>query len=99
MESNAKEYEIKEMLQRSKAEKNAKQKQRYDAVLLYLEGYNQSEISAYLHIPKRTIRYYIDKYRKGSISALLIRKAPGAKKKLTDEQESELKNRATAFTF
>ena len=44
MESNAKEYEIKEMLQRSKAEKNAKQKQRYDAVLLYLEGYNQSEI-------------------------------------------------------
>ena len=91
MESNAKEYEIKEMLQRSKAEKNAKQKQRYDAVLLYLEGYNQSEISAYLHIPKRTIRYYIDKYRKGSISALLIRKAPGAKKKLTDEQESELK--------
>jgi len=56
MESNPKECEIKEMLQRSKAEKNAKQKQRYDAVLLYLEGHNQSEISTYLHIPKRTIR-------------------------------------------
>ena len=49
MESNPKECEIKEMLQRSKAEKNAKQKQRYDAVLLYLEGHNQSEISTYLH--------------------------------------------------
>lgn len=98
MESTQKEQAIEEMLRLSKKEKNVKQKQRYDTVLLHLEGYDKSKISACLHIPERTVRYYIDKYRKDGTKALLLRKAPGAKKKLTDDQEKELKKAISTQT-
>lgn len=78
------------ILAASKAEKNAKQKNRYDAVLLYLEGYPRKEIAKILHIPLRTAGYHILKYEKGGIEALLLVKQPGAKKKLSDGQEAEL---------
>lgn len=83
---------ISKLLELSKKEKNVKQKQRYDAVILFLEGYLRKEISAILHIPKRTSDHYIHLYQQGGIDALIIKKQPGCKKKLTDEQEKELFN-------
>lgn len=74
----------------SKTEKSVKQKMRYDAVLLYMEGYPRKQISEIFHIPIRTVSYHILKYEKGGIEALLIIKQPGAQKKLTDAQEAEL---------
>ena len=38
------------LLMASKTEKNVKQKNRYDVVLLYMEGYPRKQISAILHI-------------------------------------------------
>lgn len=78
------------LLMASKNEKSVKQKNRYDVVLLYMEGYPRKKISAVLHIPLRTVSYHILNYEKGGIQSLLIVKQPGAKKKLTDEQEAEL---------
>jgi len=74
----------------SKAEKNVKQKLRYDAVLLFMQGYPRKEISQILHIPHRTVSYHISKYKKEGIEALILIKQPGAKKKLSDAQEAEL---------
>lgn len=78
------------LLMASKTEKNVKQKNRYDAVLLYMEGYPRKQIAQILHIPHRTVNYHILNYEKGGIEALLIIKQPGAQKKLTDEQETQL---------
>lgn len=83
---------IAELLELSKKEKNVKQKLHYDAVLLFLEGYSRKEISDVLHIPQRTVSFHINSYQKGGIKALVIKKQPGYKKKLTDEQEKELFN-------
>ncbi len=60
----------------SKAAKRTKQKKRFDAVLL--------------HIPHRTVSYYIARYNKEGFDALFLIKQPGAPKKLSDEQEKEL---------
>ncbi len=43
------------LLMASKTEKNVKQKNRYDAVLLYMEGYPRKQIAQILHIPHRTV--------------------------------------------
>lgn len=83
---------ISKLLKLSKKEKNVKQKQRYDTVILFLEGHSRKEISAVLHIPKRTSDHYIHLYQQGGADALFIKKQPGYKKKLTDEQEKELFN-------
>ena len=82
--------EIEKFVQLSQNEKNVKQKNRYDAVLLYLEGRSRREISEVLHIPRRTVSGYISLYAEGGAEALLIRKQPGSIKFLTDEQEKEL---------
>ncbi|RKI38098.1 helix-turn-helix domain-containing protein, partial [bacterium D16-59] len=68
--------EIEKFVQLSKNEKDGKQKKRYDAVLLYLEGRSRREISEILHIPRRTVSGYISLYTEGGAEALLIRKQP-----------------------
>lgn len=78
------------LLMASKNEKSVKQKNRYDVVLLYMEGYSRKKISEILHIPLRTVSYHILSYEKGGMEFLLIVKQPGAQKKLTDKQETEL---------
>lgn len=76
------------LLMASKTEKNVKQKNRYDAVLLYMEGHPKKQTAQILHIPHRTVNYHILNYEKGGIESLLLIIQPGAQKKLTDEQET-----------
>ena len=85
------ELAIEEMSKLSKHEKSVKQKKRYDVVLLHLEGHTNGKISEYLHVSLRAVSTYLSLYRNGGIEALRIKKQPGAPKKLTDEQEKELK--------
>ena len=74
----------------SKTEKSVKQKMRYDVVLLCMEGYPGKQISQILHIPLRTVSYHISRYENGGIESPVLIKQPGAPKKLTDVQETEL---------
>ena len=90
MSEQEKQERIEELLRLSKSEKRAKQKNRYDVVLLHLEGHESKEISELLHTPVRTVNTHIAAYKKGGAAAWIIKKQPGAKKKLTDEQEQEL---------
>ena len=78
------------LLSASKAEKNVKQKMRFDAVLLHLEGHPRKQIAQVLHVPQRTVSYHISRYEDGGIDALILKKQPGAPKKLSDVQEAEL---------
>jgi putative transposase len=87
-----------ELLRLSKQERNVKQKNRYDVVLLFLEGHSRREISQVLHIPSRTVSSHIAAYQKSGISSLSIKKQPGRKKKLTDAQEQELKETISTQT-
>ena len=81
---------VMELKNLSKQEKDVHQKARYDVALLYVEGKSIQDISVFLHIPYRTAAHYVALYKKGGARALKLGKAPGAKKKLTDEQEKEL---------
>ena len=90
MESKTLNPSVMELKNLSEQEKNVHQKARYDVALLYVEGKSIEDISVFLHIPYRTAAHYIALYKKGGAQALKLGKAPGAKKKLTDEQEKEL---------
>ena len=90
--------QIEEFLQLSKSEKNVKQKNRYDVILLHLEGHTSREISKFLHTPIRTVNAHIAAYKKGGLSALRIKKQPGAQRKLTEEQEQKLYSTITEHT-
>lgn len=81
---------IDQLLSLSKQTTSVKQKNRYDTVILYLKNYEQKEIAEILHTPQRTISAHIRTFCTQGIEALLLKKAPGAKKKLTNEQEKEL---------
>ena len=81
---------IDELLKLAQQTTSIKQKNRYDAVILYLKDYSRNEIAEILHTPKRTVSYHIRTYFTKGIDALLIKKQPGAKKKLTNEQEQEV---------
>jgi putative transposase len=87
---NNTEEKINELSKAIKIEKNAKQKRRYNTVLLYLKGYTLSQIADIYDMAEQTIRNNITLYKKDGIEGLKIKKKPGRTKKLTDEQEKEL---------
>jgi transposase len=78
-------------------ETNAKQRDRYRVVLLVaaeqLEG---DEIAKRLGRSPRFVDEWAGRYRRGGIDALLPRKQPGRRPKLTAEQEQKLKQRLDA---
>ena len=78
-------------------ELNAKQRDRYRAVFLVaseqLEG---DEIAKRLGRSPRFVDEWVGRYRRGGIDALLPRKQPGRRPKLTAEQEQKLKQRLDA---
>ena len=53
------------LLMASKNEKSVKQKNRYDVVLLYMEGYSRKRSLKSSNIPLRTVSYHILSYEKG----------------------------------
>ena len=84
------EEEYSQLLLASKNEKKVKQKNRFDTVLLYMEGYSRKQIAEILHIPHRTVCAHIAGYQKGGMDTLLLIKQTGAPRKLSDEQENTL---------
>jgi transposase len=78
------------------AESNAKQRDRYRAVLIAGEGLaEQSElyrdqIAATLHRSRQFVDQWIGRYRTGGIDALVPKRQPGAKPKLTGQEQQEL---------
>ena len=79
-----------------KSEKNAKQRDRYRAVLLAVEGREGDDIAAHIGRSPRFVDEWTARYRRGGIDALQGKKYPGRKPKLTPQQEEQLKARLDA---
>jgi transposase len=79
-----------------KSEKNAKQRDRYRAVLLAVQGRQGDDIAARIGRSPRFVDEWAARYRRGGIDALRGKEYPGRKPKLTPEQEEQLKMRLDA---
>jgi transposase len=77
-------------------EKNAKQRDRYRAVLLALQGQICPQIMDKLGRSKDFVQRWTYAYRDGGIPAIQPKKQPGARPKLSAQQEQEIKARLDA---
>lgn len=77
-------------------EPNAKQRDRYRAVLIAGEGLAErselyrEQIAATLRRSRQFVDQWIGRYRTGGIDALVPKRQPGAKPKLTGQEQQEL---------
>src|SRR5688500_2356189 len=77
-------------------ENNAKQRDRYRAVLLAMEGFEGDEIAERVGRSPRFVDEWAGRYRKGGVEALVPKRQPGRPPKLTPDQEAALKARLDA---
>jgi transposase len=82
--------------ERMTRESNAKQRDRYRAVLLAMDGLEGDAIAARVGRSPRFVDEWAARYRRGGLDALVPRKQPGRPPKLTAEQERLLKARLDA---
>src|SRR5579862_9643633 len=78
-----------------RAEPNAKQRDRYRAALLAVEGHDgrelfREQIAATLGRSRQFVDEWVGRYRVGGIEQLRARKQPGRTPHLTAEQEAQL---------
>jgi transposase len=77
-------------------ETNAKQRDRYRAVLLASENREGDAIAQTLGRSPRFVDQWVARYRRSGLTGLRPRKQPGPKPKLTPEQQEQLKARLDA---
>jgi transposase len=82
--------------QRMTRESDAKQRDRYRAVLLAMDGREGDDIARHLARSPRFVDEWVARYRRGGIDALVPKKQPGRVPKLTPDQERLLKARLDA---
>jgi transposase len=85
-----------ELSRRIRQERNAKQRDRYRAVVLALEGKTAPEIRRMLGRSRRFVQTWVYAYRDKGIDGLLPKRPPGRPSKLTDAQRELLKQRLDA---
>ena len=77
-------------------EPNAKQRDRYRAVLLAMDGLAGDEIAGRVGRSPRFVDEWAGRYRKGGLDALVPKRQPGRPPKLTPDQEAALRARLDA---
>jgi transposase len=77
-------------------ETDARQRDRYRAVLLAMDDLEGDEIALRLGRSPRFVDEWAGRYRRGGIAALRPKKQPGRRPKLTAGQEEQLKARLDA---
>jgi transposase len=78
-------------------ESNAKQRDRYRAVLLAIDGHLEGDDIAHrLGRSPRFVDEWLARYRRGGLAALVPRRQPGRTPKLTPRQEEQLRARLDA---
>ena len=77
-------------------EADARQRDRYRAVLLAMDDLEGDEIALRLGRSPRFVDEWVGRYRRGGLSALRPKRQPGRRPKLSPEQEERLKARLDA---
>lgn len=79
-----------------RTQNNAKQRDRYRAVLLAMDDLEGDQIAEMIGRSPRFVDEWAGRYRRGGIAALVPKKQRGRKPKLTLEQEAKLRERLDA---
>lgn len=79
-----------------RVEKDAKQRDRYRAVLLAMEGEEGDQIARCIGRSPRFVDGWVARYRQGGIGAIRTKRYPGRRPKLSPEQQEQLKARLDA---
>jgi len=85
--------DLEELLDRSRRERNAKQRDRYRAVLLALEGQTTETIMHTLDRSKNFVQRWVYSYRDGGIDAIYAKQQTGRPRKLTELEEAQFRER------
>jgi len=88
--------DLDELSRKASHETNAKQRDRYRAVALALQGYTTPQIRHMLARSKNFVQRWNYAYRDGGIDALLPKPNPGRPVKLSRQQEQVFKQRMLA---
>ena len=85
--------DLQQLRDRTRLERNAKQRDRYRAVLLALEGNQTKTIMQMLGRSKNFVQRWSYAYRDGGIDAIAPQRRPGRASKLTEIQEQQFRQR------
>jgi transposase len=85
--------DLKRLSDRGHKEHSAKQRDRYRAVLLALEGQTTEAIMHTLDRSKNFVQRWVYAYRDGGIDAIYPRQQTGRPRKLTEREEVQLRER------
>lgn len=80
---------------RIKRERNAKQRDRYRAVLMAVQGYQTQQIIDALARSRGFVQRWAYAYRDGGIDAIVAKPPPGARPKLSRQQQQRFIDRFT----
>ena len=84
------EDQIAELTETMHHTKDRRMYERYQTILLYLEGYPMKEIARIIHRTPNTVVNYLRAYEAGGLRGLAPGRSPGRPCRLTKEQESIL---------
>jgi transposase len=85
--------DLEHLRQRSQQQRDAKQRDRYRAVLLALEGHSAPEIAQTLARSRRFVQLWVYAYRDHGLEAIVPKRQPGCPSKLPVAQEPSFKQR------
>jgi transposase len=75
----------------ARCETDARQRDRYRAVALAMDGLEGEEVAEQVGRSPRFVDEWVGRYRRGGVEALVPRRQPGRRPKLAPEQEGRLK--------
>lgn len=84
---NGHEKEVNELIRLAKATKSVRMYKRYAVVLKHFQGLTNREIAKMENLEEHTVGNYIKNYNAKGVKGLDMKHSPGAKRKLTPEQE------------
>jgi transposase len=88
--------DLKELLDRSRKERNAKQRDRYRAVLLALDGQSAEAIMETLDRSRNFVQRWVYAYRDDGIEAIRPKRQTGRPRKLAEFEEQQFRERMLA---
>ena len=88
--------DLEELLEKSRKQRNAKQRDRYRAVLLALKGQSAEAIMQTLDRSRNFVQRWVYAYRDGGFEAIQPRRQTGRPRKLTEPEERQFRERMIA---